>query len=260
MILSKNRLSAVLQRFFKSGSVESFKKQLNLYGFARIKQSKHIKYRHPLFHRYGAEDLWRISKRSITQKTESYSFSDSELEELEAEVDVFHKVETEIKQLEEENKVLRQRMEKEDAIYKSLQARLDHFDDRFINKRTADLTGIMNRYQKEFSNSDGELLFFSADRINLLKQMVDEVDQMTSEAEISSDVGCKKVKLSRTSDTCLTKKTNASQSSFKIPSKHKQSRFFMECSNNLSCNDLYLDPHHCNLSVCHDVLDEEYPC
>ena len=255
LILNRKKLPFVLINFYKSDSIETFKRQLNLYGFKRIKGSKNIKYRHPFFCRHNPEDLYKINKRTKVIKDESYSISDSEFEELEAETSIMVKFEREIGQLKEENEMLTQRHKEIDNLFILLTNKLNKINDHFITKGTNGFNKILESYQKIMnckmrrgnSSLDNQLI--------LIKEIINELDTLTKRNKTTSDLLIRTHQCFRTNLSQKTvEKTSLHQSSIKNLTKLESGKLFHIHNTSLNSSDLYLDPNDCDLSVCHGIL------
>lgn len=255
LILNRKKLPFVLINFYKSDSIETFKRQLNLYGFKRIKGSKNIKYRHPLFCRHNPEDLYKINKRTKVIKDESYSISDSEFEELEAETSIMVKFEREIGQLKKENEMLIQRHKEVDNLFILLTNKLNQINDHFITKGTNDFNKILESYQKVMDCKMRRDNSFLDNQLILIKEIINELDTLTKGNKTTSDLLIRTHQCFRTNLSQKTvEKTSLHQSSIKNLTKLESAKLFHIHNTSLNSSDLYLDPNDCDLSVCHGIL------
>lgn len=255
LILNRKKLPFVLKNYYKSDSIETFKRQLNLYGFKRIKESKNIKYRHPLFCRHNPEDLYKINKRTKVIKDQSYSISDSEFEELEAETSIMVKFEREIGHLKEENKILTQRHKEVDNLFILLTNKLNRINDHFITEGTNDFNRILIAYQEVIDSKMGVSDSSYDNQLILLKEIINELDTLTKGTKMTSDLLIRTQHCFRTNLSQKTVgKTSLHQPSIKNLTKLESDKLFHIHNTSLNSNELYLDPNDCDLSVCHSIL------
>jgi DNA gyrase/topoisomerase IV subunit A len=253
LILNRQKLASVLKNYYKSNSIESFKRQLNLYGFTRVKGDKCIKFRHPSFSKHNPEDLWKINKQSKPKQTQSYSISDSELEELSSETGIVVKIQEEIKEMEKENKQLEERLLEDDNLFETLQNKFFLIEQQFINKRTDGLANLIKKFQKDLVSMDKELRLSNKDQVLLIQKMVNEFDRLTGKSETFSIYNYEtETHLNVNELVREGKETNQSQTTLKFSSNLGQNKLFDQFDHSLKSNDFYFD-QDCELSVCHDV-------
>ena len=66
VITDKAKFAEILPKYFKTKNFTSFIRQLNMYNFLRVKNSrKHFEFRNPHFQRDAYEELWKIKRRPV---------------------------------------------------------------------------------------------------------------------------------------------------------------------------------------------------
>lgn len=109
MIKNKRSMPETLKHYFNSQSYSSFTRQLNFYGFRRVRTSRHIKYTHSIFRKGNYESFSKITKNKKNDKPTNIhiSFEDSvcsvDIDSLEAEEYILVKYNKEIEELRCEN-------------------------------------------------------------------------------------------------------------------------------------------------------------
>lgn len=156
----------MLPKYFKSGSFESFKRQLNFYGFKRVKGGSRIRFKHPLFHRNNKEEYHLIKRQSKSKVKQVLCNNDGEsescweIEDLENEDLLLDKHDSEIKQLKQNNEELQEQIKMKEKELFEMENDLD-----FILKNLKDTQKIKSRckgccshhqvndYENELSNT-----------------------------------------------------------------------------------------------------------
>ena len=124
-ILNKVKIQNTLKIYFRSASFHSFCRQLNLYGFKRVKGTGFIRFCHPLFKRDCPELLCGIRKENGKNDflTNFDDFEENEAVLSEKEVEYIR--EKEIEELKRENDFFEREIKGQQNFSETIQIKMD---------------------------------------------------------------------------------------------------------------------------------------